>query len=110
MHSAKIRSSGEYYFECLSDENCTTLQYTWIFAVWTPVFTLYHHEFLRKHLQEVDGSRRAQQEELAVGHVIQAAIQDGVRGQVVIFPDHEYLDIGTPENLFKAVEQSPKHF
>jgi dTDP-glucose pyrophosphorylase len=44
-----------------------------------------------------------------VGQIIQAAIQDGVRGQAVIFPDHEYLDIGTPENLFKAVEQSTKH-
>jgi glucose-1-phosphate thymidylyltransferase len=86
----------------------TTLRYAWILAVWTPVFTRYQHEFLKKHLQEVDGSRGAQQEELAVGHVIQAAIQDGMRGQVVVFPDHGYLDIGTPGNLFKAVEQSVK--
>lgn len=28
------------------------------------------------------------------------------RGQAIIFPEHTYLDIGTPENLFKAVEQS----
>jgi glucose-1-phosphate thymidylyltransferase len=87
----------------------TTLRYAWILAVWTPVFTRYQHEFLKKHLQEVDGSRGAQQEELSVGHVIQAAIQDGMRGQVVVFPDHGYLDIGTPGNLFKAVEQSTKH-
>ena len=87
----------------------TSLRYAWIFAVWTPVFTRYQHEFLKKHLQEIDGPGRVQQEELAVGQIIQAAIQDGVRGQAVIFPDHEYLDIGTPENLFKAVEQSTKH-
>lgn len=86
----------------------TTFRYAWIVAVWTSVFTCYQHEFLKKHLQEVDGSRRAQQEEMSVGHVIQAAIQDGVRGQAVIFPDHEYLDIGTPGNLFKAVELSTK--
>ena len=87
----------------------TTLRYAWILAVWTPVFTRYQHEFLKKHLQEVVVSGRVQQGELAVGHVIQAAIQDGVRGQAVIFSDHRYLDIGTSGNLFKAVEQSTKH-
>lgn len=87
----------------------TTLRYAWILAVWTPVFTQYQHEFLQKHLRAVDSSREAQQEELSVGQVIQAAIHDGVRGQAVVFPDHEYLDIGTPGNLFKAVEQSTKH-
>ena len=86
----------------------TTLQYAWILAVWTPVFTRYQHEFLKKHVQQIDGSGRVQQMEIAVGQVIQAAIQDGVRGQAVIFHDHRYLDIGTPGNLFKAVEQSAK--
>lgn len=84
----------------------TTLRYAWIIAVWTPVFTQYQHEFLKKHLKEIDGSSGAQQEELAVGQVIQAAIQGGVRVQAVMFPDHSYLDIGTPDNLIKAVEQS----
>ncbi|MBK8277182.1 MAG: dTDP-glucose pyrophosphorylase, partial [Nitrospira sp.] len=84
----------------------TTLRYAWILAVWTPVFTQYQHEFLKKHLKEIDGSSGAQQEELAVGQVIQAAIQDGMRVQAVMFPGHSYLDIGTPDNLVKAVEQS----
>ena len=86
----------------------TTLRYAWILAVWTPAFTSYQHEFLKKRLQEVDGSTTAMQKEISVGQVIQAAIQDGVRGQAVIFPDHGYLDIGTPGNLIKAVEQSTK--
>ena len=84
----------------------TTLQYAWIIAVWTPVFTRYQHTFLKKRLQQIAGSTTAMHEEISVGQVIQAAIQDGVRGQAVIFPEHTYLDIGTPENLFKAVEQS----
>ena len=86
----------------------TTLQYAWIIAVWTPVFTQYQHTFLQKRLQQIAGSTTAMHEEISVGQVIQAAIHEGVRGQAVIFPDHEYLDIGTPENLFKAVEQSTK--
>ena len=80
----------------------TTLRYAWILAVWTPVFTQYQHEFLQKHLRAVDSSREAQQEELSVGQVIQAAIHDGVRVQAVVFPDHEYLDIGTPEQSFQS--------
>lgn len=84
----------------------TTLRYAWILALWTPVFTQYQHEFLKKHLKAIDGSSGAQQEELAVGQVIQAAIQDGMRVQAVLFPGHSYLDIGTPDNLVKAVEQS----
>lgn len=87
---------------------CTTLRYAWIIAVWTPAFTRYQHEFLQKHGQEVDGSGRAQQEEMTVGHVIQAAIQDGMLGQAVIFSDNEYLDIGTSDNLLKAVKQCTK--
>lgn len=84
----------------------TTLRYAWILAVWTPVFTQYQHEFLKKHLKAINGSSGAQQEELAVGQVIQAAIQEGMRVQAVMFPSHSYLDIGTPGNLAKAVEQS----
>jgi glucose-1-phosphate thymidylyltransferase len=85
----------------------TSLRNAWIIAVWTPVFTRYQHDFLIKRLRG-GGSRNSQQEEVAVGQVIQAAIQDGMRAQAVVFPDHGYLDIGTPENLFKAIEQSTK--
>ena len=87
----------------------TTLRYAWICAVWTPVFTQYQHAFLNKHLQQIAGSATSMQEEISVGQVIQSAIHDGVWGQAVSFPDHGYLDIGTPENLFKAVEQSTNH-
>lgn len=84
----------------------TILRHAWICAVWTPVFTQYQHEFLKRHLQQIAGAITAMKEEISMGHVIQAAIQDGVRGQAVIFPDHGYLDIGTPGNLLKAVEQN----
>lgn len=87
----------------------TTLRYAWIFAVWTPVFTQYQHEFLKKQLQQIAAPTPSMQEEISVGQVIQSAIHDGLRGQAVIFPDHGYLDIGTPGTLFKAVEQSTKH-
>lgn len=84
----------------------THLRYTWIIAVWTPVFT----SFLREYLMVLQNGREREsgidapeQRELSVGHVLQAALRDGLRVHAVPFPDHTYLDIGTPDNLVKAV-------
>jgi glucose-1-phosphate thymidylyltransferase len=79
--------------------NETKLRLSWMFAVWTPVFTEYLHNYLtipRTLAQEL-GTTLPQ--ELTVGHVIQAAVADGVRTQSVTFARHTYLDIGTPEGL-----------
>lgn len=84
----------------------TRLNNAWIIAVWTPVFTHFMHEYLRRVApeqgREVSAST-TEQPELAVGHVIQAAVHERVRVQSVVFPKHRYLDIGTPDNLVKAV-------
>jgi glucose-1-phosphate thymidylyltransferase len=85
----------------------THLRYTWIIAVWTPVFTRFMHEHLAaiQNVQEQDdaGSSAREQRELFVGDVIQAAIHDNLRVEAVLFPDATYLDIGTPDDLVKAV-------
>ena len=44
--------------------------------------------------------------ELTVGHVIQAAVSEGLCVQSVIFPRRTYLDIGTPDNLNEAMRES----
>jgi len=82
----------------------TPLRYAWIFAVWTPAFTEYQHEFLQKRSVLERAPQAEPQDELSMGHVLQAAIRDGIPTQAVIFPNHSYLDIGTPENLVKAVQ------
>jgi glucose-1-phosphate thymidylyltransferase len=82
----------------------SNLGYGWIIAVWTPVFTQFLHEYLQRQQHEdlseecVDG-----QPELSIGHVLQAALREGVRIQGVQFPQCSYLDIGTPDDLSKAV-------
>ena len=86
----------------LPQPTATNLQYAWIIAVWTPVFTEFLHEHLLG-LQQGRLSANIEQAELAVGHVFQAAIQHGLTIQSVQFPDRSYLDIGTPNNLIKAV-------
>lgn len=82
----------------------TSLRYAWIFAVWTPAFTEYQHEFLQKRSMHQCAPEAEPQEELSMGHVLQAAIRDGIPTQAVVFSDHSYLDIGTPDNLVKAVQ------
>ena len=88
----------------------THLSYAWIIAVWTPAFTIFMHKYLsdihggegqRENSGNLSGSR-----ELFVGHVLQAAIDNQLRIEAVTFPDDTYLDIGTPDNLLKAVRDS----
>ena len=44
------------------------------------------------------------QKEVFLGDVIQAAIQNDLRIEKVFFEDGNYLDIGTPEDMVKAVQ------
>ena len=80
--------------------NKTNLQYTWLIAVWTPVFTQFMHEYLMSSDDQVIEVGSAK--EMYVGDVIQTAIDKGLYVESVIFPDSSYIDIGTPDNLEKA--------
>jgi glucose-1-phosphate thymidylyltransferase len=85
----------------------TSLRYAWICAVWTLRFTEFLHEFVSS--DEAQQCRRQKgnpidpQGDLPVGAVIQAAIRKGLRVEGVTFPTGTYIDIGTPEDLAKAL-------
>jgi glucose-1-phosphate thymidylyltransferase len=86
----------------------TTLTHGWCCAVWTPAFTEFLHSFLRSDETRYNLDRLASKAndpggDLAVGVVLQAALKAGLSIQSVKFPGERYLDIGTPENLVKAV-------
>jgi glucose-1-phosphate thymidylyltransferase len=83
----------------------THLRYTWIIAVWTPAFTRYLHDYLAAAIASSGGVGPDKGPELYVGHVIQAAIDDGLQVRAVRFDEGLYLDIGTPDDLVKAVQQ-----
>jgi glucose-1-phosphate thymidylyltransferase len=87
----------------------TNLRYTWIIAVWTPLFTDFMHELtranLRKNDPKQDGTRAEEHREFFVGDVIQAAANNGMVIESVVFSEGAYLDIGTPDDLVKAVEK-----
>lgn len=66
----------------------THLKYTWVIAVWTPTFTNFMHEYLSKIYDEnsrEDADYKMNNKELFVGDVIQAAINDGLLIEGVLF-------------------------
>ena len=87
----------------------TDLEFTWIFAVWTPVFTDFMHEYILTGAKQIHKTRTSlkgeDQHEMFIGDVIQAAIDNGLLVESVIFSDGSYLDIGTPADLVKAVRE-----
>ncbi|OQW33656.1 MAG: hypothetical protein A4E19_03960 [Nitrospira sp. SG-bin1] len=88
----------------------TTLTFGWCFAVWTPVFSEFLHRFLRsdetkRNMGLLTNRANDPGGDLAVGVVLQAALKVGLSIQSVKFPEDRYLDIGTPENLARAVRQ-----
>jgi len=84
----------------------TDLEYGWIIAAWTSVFTEFLHEHLlslQRHATQGLSTNSLEERELSVGHVFEVALQNGLRIHGVKFQERAYLDIGTADNLVKAV-------
>jgi glucose-1-phosphate thymidylyltransferase len=86
----------------------TSLTYTWIMAVWTPRFTSFSHQ---KLLRESAQAHQLLQEigpdsELYLGHVIEAAIDEDLNVEAVIFSEGKCLDLGTSEDLLMALRKA----
>jgi glucose-1-phosphate thymidylyltransferase len=80
----------------------TELHDAWICAVWRPSFTEFLHEQIR-FLQSSRPRGHAGAPELTVGHLLQAALESGLRMESVRFPEGRYLDIGTPDGWRRAL-------
>ena len=80
------------------------LRYAWLCAVWTPVFTAFLHQFLRRvkrgKKDGVVGNRSIDaQGDIPVGLVLQEAVKARLKVEGVTFPSGRYIDIGTPQAL-----------
>jgi glucose-1-phosphate thymidylyltransferase len=111
VHDMVRVDSGGRILELVIKPQSTPLQLGWILAVWNSEFTDFMHDFLAGCKKRNAPSSRA---ELTVGEVIQAAIRHGLKTQTIAYPQHEYLDIGTPEGLSRiftaARRNSPDSF
>jgi glucose-1-phosphate thymidylyltransferase len=86
------------------------LIYTWILAVWSPVFTRFMHAYLNEvepevHLRYNQCDPGGRPPEYYLGHVIQAALESGMAVESVIFESGRYRDIGTPDDLVRTVRE-----
>jgi glucose-1-phosphate thymidylyltransferase len=86
----------------------TELQYAWIIAVWTSLFTHFMHEFVSDHLERAksgkDRAYMSESPEIFIGDVIQAAIDSKLQLNTVTFSEGIFIDIGTPHDMVRAVE------
>ena len=73
----------------------TDLRLAWISAVWTPAFTAFLGRFQQ---QRGDDAR-----EVHIGEVVAAAIDAGLHVDSVTFDEGTYIDVGTPDDLARAV-------
>jgi len=81
-----------------------TSGYTWCISVWSPKFSLFLHRFIENALKrQADGKCIQVNDELPMGTVFQSALADGLLVEHVLFKDGFCLDIGTPEDLQKAL-------
>lgn len=80
------------------------LRHSWFIAVWAPSFTEFLHQYLIQRKARI-AEGFAPSQELPLGDVIQTAIAANLRVEAVVFPEGSYLDIGTPADLVKAVQQ-----
>ena len=78
----------------------TSLSYTWVMALWTPLFTEFLNDFLSTKISVIG------EQELHIGEVVRAAIQSRIKTSYVTFDLGSFLDIGTPEELKTIRDQS----
>ena len=85
----------------------TNLIYTWIIAVWTPHFTQFMHDYVANCVKTNNANGNLNEErcfkKLCLGDVFQVAIYAGMTVNKVEVENVRYMDIGTPEDLYRAV-------
>lgn len=80
----------------------STEKYSWCCAVWRPSFTAFLHEYLKQLDQEAQGQPLP---ERPLGDMIQEGIDRGLRVEAELIDEGGFLDIGTPEDLAKAIRE-----
>mgnify|MGYP001797236120 CR=1 FL=1 len=103
----KPQKAGMVYFDdkgkvisIIEKPSQSNLHFMWGIAVWKPEFTEFLHEYLTAVKKDVNLPNLP---EIPIGNVIQAAINQGLQVEAEAFVDGSYLDIGTPDDLIKAV-------
>jgi len=73
------------------------LKLAWGIAVWKPSFSKFLHEYILTH------QHKKSDPEIFIGDVIKLAITQGLSIKAKQVSDEAFLDIGTPDDLSKAI-------
>lgn len=84
--------------EILIKPGKTSLRYTWLLAVWNSTFSELLPEFI-KHSEAKDLNR-----EIHIGNIFNIAIKKGLKVNSILLKDSRYIDIGTTDDLQKALK------
>jgi glucose-1-phosphate thymidylyltransferase len=76
-----------------------SFRYGWAIALWKPTFTEFLHDYVKEHRRTADSVP-----ELTAGHAIRASMKAGLRAESVVLGEDPYLDVGTPDDLAKAIQ------
>lgn len=81
-------------YQIIEKPKQTDCRYMWAIALWTPRFTQFLHDYVASFTPD---------QELPIGNVIQAGISAGLRVEAVPFSTGNYLDVGTSDDLIRAI-------
>ena len=103
----KFEESGRVV-EIIDKPQESDLAYMWGAAVWTPRFTQFMHDYVQADQRQRQASpidSPIRQREMFMSEVIQAGIDRALPVDAEVFATGSYLDIGTPDDLLKAVQE-----
>ena len=80
--------------------------HTWIIAAWNPTFTHFLHEYVIQRLKH--GLSNPNSGEVWFSDVMNAAIQNNLTVEPLLFPEGTCRDIGIPDNLRKTLSEYTK--
>lgn len=82
----------------IKDPTCT-LRETWLLATWNARFTDFLHHWVATCANDSTS-------EPQLGHAFSAAVSQGLQVDTHLFSNGDYLDIGTPEDLARAQQET----
>lgn len=99
-----VEYDAEYrLLACFDKPAQSDLDYTWGAACWGPRFSALLHAELTQRLQQPTPH------EIILSDFFELAARQGLNVRVHPFPDGEYIDIGAPHDLVKAVQRFAGH-
>jgi len=106
----KLDENGQVT-EIVIKEKDQGLKYSWLIAVWSPNFTEFLHQYIKKAKENTSNRKIKTSQgyrEIYVGDVFIEAMKNNFNIQSLTFPEGSGIDIGTPEDLRDFISRKTK--